>query len=326
MTPKLASSISIVGFVDLDVERARALAHEFDLRDAICGSNLADVIEDTGANTVFDIVIPAARAGVVKAALGQGCNVLSEKPLATSLAEAEGLIAAANSAGKVHAVVQNRRYIPGIRRLRRAVAEGLIGDITGVHCDFFVGAHFGGFRDEMEHVLLLDMAIHTLDAARFIIGTAPLAVYCHETNPKGSWYAHGASANAIFEFEGGAIFTYRGSWCAEGAHTSWDSTWRVTGSRGTILWDGADRFEAGLAGSGSSLLRDPVPIVLPEPAELGETHGHASVIAAFVEAIESGAAPETVSTDNINSLAMVLAAIESAKTGRRVTITAGNLS
>jgi predicted dehydrogenase len=325
-TPRLASSIAIVGLVDLDVERAQALADEFGLQDAVCGSDLSQVIADTGANTVFDIVVPAARAGVVKTALGRGCNVLSEKPLATSLAEAEDLIEAAHSAGRVHAVVQNRRYIPGIRRLRRAVAEGLIGEVTGVHCDFFVGAHFGGFREEMEHVLMLDMAIHTLDAARFIIGTSPVAVYCHETNPKGSWYAHGASANAIFEFEGGAIFTYRGSWCAEGAHTSWDSAWRITGSRGTILWDGADRFEAGLAGSGSSLLRDPVPITLPEAAVSGETHGHASVIAAFVEAVESGAAPETVSSDNINSLAMVLAAIESAKTGRRVTITAGSLS
>ena len=322
-TPKLASSIAIVGLVDLDVGRAQALADEFGLEDAICGSDLDQVIASTDANTVFDIVVPVARAGVVRTALGRGCNVLSEKPLATSLAEAEELIAAANSAGKVHAVVQNRRYIPGIRRLRRAVVEGLIGDITGVHCDFFIGAHFGGFRDEMEHVLLMDMAIHTLDAARFVIGAAPVAVYCHESNPKGSWYAHGASANAIFEFEGGAVFTYRGSWCAEGAHTSWESTWRITGSRGTILWDGADRFEAGQAGSGSGLVRDPVPLVLPEPAEPGETHGHASVIAAFVEAINSGTEPETVSTDNLNSLAMVLAAIDSAKNGRRVTITTG---
>ena len=78
-----------------------------------------------------------------------------------------------------------------------------------------------------------------------MIGKKPLAVYCHETNPKGSWYRHGASANAIFEFDDGAVFTYRGSWCAEGANTSWESRWRIVGSKGTILWDGADEFQAG---------------------------------------------------------------------------------
>ena len=82
-TPKLASSIAIVGLVDLDVGRAQALADEFGLEDAICGSDLDQVNASTDANTVFDIVVPVARAGVVRTALGRGCNVLSEKPLAT---------------------------------------------------------------------------------------------------------------------------------------------------------------------------------------------------------------------------------------------------
>jgi predicted dehydrogenase len=40
----------------------------------------------------------------------------------------------------------------------------------------------------------------------------------------------------------------------------------------------------------------------------------------FIAAIENGSEPETVGTDNIKSLAMVLGAIESAETGRRVPI------
>lgn len=71
--------------------------------------------------------------------------------------------------------------------------------------------HFGGFREEMDNVLLLDMAIHTFDAARYVAGRKPLTVYCVERNPKGSWYRHGASANAIFEFSDDIVFSYRGS-------------------------------------------------------------------------------------------------------------------
>ena len=40
----------------------------------------------------------------------------------------------------------------------------------------------------MESPLILDMAIHTFDQARFITGADPVSVYCHEFNPPGSWY------------------------------------------------------------------------------------------------------------------------------------------
>lgn len=319
-TPDLRQRVSVVGLVDLNFDSAQALAMEFGLSDVISGTDLGAVLNVTKPDVLFDIVIPGARAGVVETGLRHGCHVLSEKPMATDLAEARGLIQAAAQAKRIHAIVQNRRYIPGVRRLRRAIEQGLIGDVTAVHCDFFIGAHFGGFREDMGHVLLLDMAVHTFDAARFVIGKEPLAVYCQESNPVGSWYRQGAAANALFDFDGGAVFTYRGSWCAEGANTSWESRWRVVGSNGTILWDGLDHFEAGGAGKGQGLLREPVKLTVPEPPEPADVHGHASVIATFVRAVETGAMPETAATDNIKSLAMVLAAIESAETGRRVDI------
>jgi predicted dehydrogenase len=318
----LADAITIVGLVDLHRATAESLADEFGLQDVVIGSDLADVIARTRADMVFDVVVPAARFGVVSAALKGGCHVLSEKPMATSLAEGAALIDLAAETGKVHAIIQNRRYIAGIRRLRRFVDSGAIGDLTGIHCDFFLGPHFGGFREEMDHVLLLDMAIHTFDAARFVADRKPLAVYCVETNPKGSWYKQGASAHAIFEFADHVTFTYRGSWCAEGQRTSWESQWRLTGSKGMLTWDGDEIFEAAVAGTEEGLLHGFTPVDVPGPEHESETHGHASVIASFLDAIRSGRRPETVSSDNIRSLAMVLGAIESAKTGRRIEISA----
>jgi predicted dehydrogenase len=167
---------------------------------------------------------------------------------------------------------------------------------------------------------LLDMAIHTFDAARFMSGKAPVAVYCLENNPKGSWYAHGAAANAVFELSDGVVFTYRGSWAAEGAHTSWESAWRITGSSGTLLWDGADRFEANVVSGSEGFNRPLAPLTVPEPADMAETLGHQSVIASFLSAIRNGRPPETVSSDNIKSLGMVFGAIESATKRQRVEI------
>jgi predicted dehydrogenase len=321
-TPALASEIAIVGLVDLDPALAQARADGFGLKDVSIGTGLDAMLGALKPDLLFDVVIPAARRGVVATGLRRGCHVLTEKPMAASMAEARELVTLAAQAGKVHAVVQNRRFIPGVRRLKRLIDSGALGEITALHCDFFIGAHFGGFRDAMEHPLLLDMAIHTLDAARFMSGKAPEAVYCLETNPRGSWYAQGAAANAIFEFADGVVFNYRGSWCAEGAITSWESAWRIIGTKGSVVWDGYDSFEAKVVSNDSGFFRDLVPLEVPPPVSEDETHGHASVIENFIAAIKAGREPETVSSDNIKSLAMVFAAIESAKIRQRVEISA----
>jgi predicted dehydrogenase len=322
-TPGLSQGVRILGLADLDPGNAKARAAEFGLDDAVTGTDLDALLAQTRPDLLFDLVIPAARRDVVAAGLKHGCHVLSEKPMATSMEDARHLLALARHAGRIHAIIQNRRFVAGVRRIRRFIESGVIGELTGLHCDFFLGAHFGGFREEMDHALLLDMAIHTFDAARFMAGKTPLAVYCHETNPRGSWYGHGAAADAIFEFAGEVVFTYRGSWVAEGANTGWDGAWRVVGTGGTLLWDGAEHFDAKLVSGGGAFINAVAPVEVPEAEDQAQTHGHASVIADFLSAIEAGRAPETDSRDNIKSLAMVFGAIEGAKTGRRVEIAEG---
>jgi len=320
--PELAGRVAIVGLVDIDPAAAERLKAEFNLTDAATGAHLDAMLTATRPDLLFDVVVPSARREVVLTGLRHGCHVLTEKPMAASLDEARTLIEAARQAGRVHAVVQNRRYIEGVRRIRETIASGALGELTALHADFFIGAHFGGFREQMDDVLLLDMAIHTLDAARFMSGQNPLAVYAQESNPRGSWYAHGAAANAIFEFTGDVVFTYRGSWVAEGGTTSWESAWRVIGTTGTLLWDGADAFQLRQVAGDSGFLRPLMDAAVSSPPHPSQTHGHASVIAEFLDAIETGRQPETAGADNIKSLAMVFAAIESARTRQRVTIAA----
>ena len=318
-TPYLAENVRMTGFVDLDEATARIRADAFGWTDAQVGRDLDAMLTHLKPDLVFDIVVPAARNDVVATALRHGCHVLSEKPLAETFDDAQRLIALAAKAGRLHGIVQNRRWLAGIRRAQALVASGALGDLTAVHCDFFIGAHFGGFREEMDHVLLLDMAIHTFDAARFLTGQDATAVYCRETNPKGSWYAHGAAADALFDMTGDVAMTYRGSWAAEGANTAWESSWRIIGTKGTLLWDGNDGLDAKVTDADEGFLR-PVRSIDVPPLAADLITGHAGVIADFVTAVQNGAAPLTPGTDNIKSLAMVLAAIESAQTGRRITL------
>ena len=318
-TPELRERVALIGLVDLDAALARSRADANGFGAAIASDDLQAVLGAEKPDLVFDLVIPAARHQVVTTALAHGAHVLSEKPMANSLAEARSLIAAASAAGRLHGIIQNRRFLHGIRRVKAMIDGGALGNLTAVHADFFIGAHFGGFRDRMDHVLLLDMAIHTFDAARYLIGTTAQAVYCRESNPEGSWYAQGASADALFDFEDGVTMTYRGSWCAEGANTAWEASWRIIGTKGTLIWDGNDGIVAQTVAGDTGFLRELAPVE-PPPADT-LTEGHAGAILDFVTAVERGTRPMTDGCDNINSLAMVFAAIASAGSGRRVAVT-----
>lgn len=314
--------VEIVGIVDIDEARARACAGQHGLAGVAVSTDLPGTLRATGADLVLDIAVPAARAGIVRAAIENGCDVLSEKPMAETLDQARELVALAKAHGRRHAVIQNRRFIEPVRRIGAFLRSGAIGEVTSVHCDFFLAPRFGGFREEMDHVLLLDMAVHTFDAARFMTGEEAVGVYAEEWNPPGSWYRQGSSAAALFRLASGALFSYRGSWCARGLGTSWESEWRIVGTKGTLRWDGAERIEAESADPErrEGLFEVATPLSVPPLPADQRIGGHAGVIDDFLDALRSGRPAETEGAANIHTLAMVHGAIESARTGRRVDI------
>lgn len=312
--------VELVGLVDISRESAERRAEEFGLKDAVIGTDLAQVLEATSPDVLFNCTVPEAHTVLNVQGLEHGCHVLCEKPMADSMENAHKAAEAAEKSGKILAIIQNRRYSPTIRRLRNFVDSGVIGPMTTVNSDFYIGAHFGGFRDQMEHVLLLDMAIHSFDQARLIMGADPVSVYCKEWNPSGSWYDHDASAIAVFEMSNGAVYTYRGSWCAEGLNTSWECDWRIIGENGTATWDGGGGFAAQKVAETGGFHSKWADVEIP-PFDAGtKVGGHEGLIKEFVRCVQTGGTPETTYTDNIKSLAMVFGAIESAESGKEVKI------
>ncbi|TLS48768.1 Gfo/Idh/MocA family oxidoreductase [Paenibacillus antri] len=308
----------IVGLVDIKLEFAQAMA---DRHGLACETftDVAEALERTGANLVFDVTIPASHFGVCSTALQRGAHVLGEKPMAESMADARELIAIADRTGRSYAVMQNRRYNANIRALRELAKNGTIGKVGYAGADFFLGPHFGGFREAMDSPLLLDMAIHTFDQARFLTGADPVSVYCHEFNPPGSWYAGDASAICIFEMSDGSVFAYRGSWCAEGAPTSWEAQWRIQGEKGAAMWDGTGAPYAEVVAPGGQegkFMREYERVEAPFVWQ-GRS-GHEGCFDEMFAALEEGRPAETDCRDNIKSMAMVYGAIDSAKARRKI--------
>jgi predicted dehydrogenase len=308
--------VEIVGWVDVRPDAAAEAADVQELADIFTGSDLDMALAEERPDFVVDVTIPEAHHDVTLAALAAGIPVIGEKPMADSLERARAMVAASEKAGKLYMVSQSRRYDSRIHAFRRLIVEKT-GDPGILNSDFYLGAHFGGFRDEMASVLLLDMAIHTLDAARYISGADPVSVYCEEFNPSWSWYKGASSATALYEMTGGLRYTYRGSWCAEGRDTSWESEWRAVGPKGTALWDGHGAPVAGIVTGTEGFIR---PSETETAALVDVPSGIAGSLRDFLHALETGAVPMGECHDNIKSLAMVFAAIESSATGRRVKV------
>jgi predicted dehydrogenase len=323
-TAPMRNQVKIVGLVDLNTQAAEKTKDRYGFSDAMIGTDLSAVLKETQPEAVFDCTIPAAHCNVTLTALKHGCHVLGEKPMADSMPAARRMVAAAKKAGKIYAVIQNRRYLKQIRAVRKFIDSGAIGQLEAVHSDFFLGVHFGGFRDVMDHVLLLDMAIHSFDQARFLMRMDAEYVYAHEWTPKSSWFRHGPSASAIFEMKNGVKYTYQGSWCAEGCSTKWACSWRFIGSKGTLLWDGEDEVKCEVVQPQMKnkqrrrIVEKKVPMTCPKTL----AQGHASIIRGFLQNIKEGTTPETNCEDNIKSLAMVHAAVQSATKQRRVPVVA----
>ena len=310
--------LELVGLVDLQREAAEKTALRFNLPSRLIFNTLKDALDIQRPDVVFDTTVPASHCAVTLQALKAGCHVLGEKPLSDNMACAKKMCAAAKAARRLFAVTQNRRHNEHAAALQAALAGGLVGGLSSLDADFYLGAHSEGFRLTMPHVLLLDMAIHTFDQARMISGCDPVAVFCHEYNPKGSWYKGAAGAVCIFEMTHGVIFTYRGSWVAEGFQTSWESTWRAIGSKGTIVWDGGSSPRAQVPAADTGFQRETLDVPVP-PVTLAHT-GHDGAMSDFIRALRTGEDPQSACHDNIKSLSMCFAAIESSKNGRRVKI------
>ena len=84
----------------------------------------------------FDATLTSLRAANVRQAIAAGKHVYCEKPLATSTAEALELARLAAARGVKHGVVQDKLFLPGLRKLKRLVESGFFGRILSVRGEF----------------------------------------------------------------------------------------------------------------------------------------------------------------------------------------------
>jgi predicted dehydrogenase len=304
--------VELVGLVDLNLAAAEDALRAAGLENLATGTSLTEVVATTAAQAVVNVTVPVAHHPTNVEALFAGLPVLCEKPVAPTVSQGLSLTAAAEVSGQLLMISQSRRYYRNLAGLKAQIPS--LGDVGIVTTEFFKAPHFGGFREEMEHVLLVDMAIHAFDVARYLLDQEPVSVYCEEYNPSWSWYAGDAATTAVFEFSGGARYIFTGSWCSPGLETSWNGNWRISGALGTANWDGENPAVVETPGE-SSLTGFARESFCDQEAE--EIAGS---LAEFVNALRTGTTPSGEVHANVLSLAMVEAAVISAEKKERIHI------
>jgi predicted dehydrogenase len=153
--------VEFVGVYDVDAERAAALAREHGAR---AFSSLDALLAEVDAVTVAS---PApSHGGIGRAALEGGCHVLVEKPIATTLAEADAMLAHAAATGRVLQVGHQERFV--------FEAMGLLA--VDERPKLIEARRMGPFSPRGSDVsVTLDLMTHDLDLARRLAGRAPVS-------------------------------------------------------------------------------------------------------------------------------------------------------
>ncbi len=173
----LGDSYQIAAVVDADETRRQEAIDRFDCQ---AYTDYQDLLADVGVELVVVSLPSFLHAEASLAALKAGKHVVCEKPMATSLADADRMVAAAAGSDKVLSVFQQRRYNPDFIKVREVIDSGLLGRIVEIHItesrfsrrwDWQTLQKFGGGS-------LNNTGPHFLDQALQLFGPAQPEIFC----------------------------------------------------------------------------------------------------------------------------------------------------
>ncbi|TDC81612.1 Gfo/Idh/MocA family oxidoreductase [Micromonospora sp. KC606] len=236
--------------VGRDEGRLRAVAERHGLTDWTTDLSAALARED--AEIYFDAQVTQQREKAIRQAIEAGKHIYTEKPLAESSAAAMELVRAADAAGIRTGVVQDKLFLPGLRKLKRLIDGGFFGRILSVRGEFGYWVFEGdwqpaqrpswNYRVEDGGGIIMDMFPHWQYVLEELF--APVrAVTClaathipQRVDEAGRSYPATAddAAYGIFELEGGVVAALNSSWCTR-VHRDELVEFHVDGTEGSAV-------------------------------------------------------------------------------------------
>jgi predicted dehydrogenase len=290
-----------------------------------------DMFASAGLDAVSIAVPNFLHAPIATAALRAGLHVLCEKPMALSAAEAAGMLAVSQAAGKKLMIHFNYRFSPPSQFLKRYVDEGHLGQIYYARTRWLrargipgLGGWFG-VKAKSGGGPLIDLGVHRLDLAMWLMGY-PRAVSVSASTfdllgarlagQSGAAYDVEDLATALIRLDNGATLNLEVSW-AGGTTKREDMETAVFGTDGAAIQRNRGEgyeFEALALQDAAGALSEVNPRFFP--AECPSAIDH------FLDCIINDCPPEASAENGLEMMRIIDAIYRSAAEGREVRLDA----
>ncbi len=296
---------------DLAAEEARryGVPYYADYRELLARDDLAGVYVATE---------PRRHLEVVREATAQGKHVLCDKPIALNLEEADGIIRLCREAGVKLMVPFNPRFQLPLMKVKESLDSGWAGELVSIFAIKYgklptkipLKADYSWLIDPREAGGggFLDIGIHAIDALRWLAGSEARRVYAQVSTALHEGLSVDDIGTMTVEFENGVVGALSAGWANPDGYPTWlDVRFEILTTRAAFLIDspyhdywcyGPERVER------HYWWRRDVDGLVNE----------------FVRAILEDREPAITGEDARAALAIALAAYESARTGRAVTL------
>ena len=248
-------------------------------------------------------------------ALEAGLDVICEKPMAESLVDARRMHAAAQANGRMLMVHQQLRWHPMHNHARRLIEQGAIGAVRRLDFSMsvFSDVCLRGYRSKLPHLILQDLAIHHFDLIRYLTGQEAESLYVTAWPAVETGLAISAATDAcaILTMSGPVTASYTASIRRLMDHDGYECAARIRGSDGELALRGGQlRLQTRAAHAAGQ-----------EPQVIAAQAPKVGTWQAFGDAIETRRPTLTRSADNLRSLEIIFAAMQSAETGQVISLT-----
>jgi predicted dehydrogenase len=316
--------IEVVAAVDINPAAVVYAQQSLGLRPDHCYTDLNRAFDEVEADCCAIITQPAYHETVVDAALAHGLDIISEKPIADTLEASIRIANKVKAAGKKMGVTMSHRFDQDKTTLRHMLRSGDYGALDYLICRFTTDCRqwgaWGNFRHEIIDPLMIEGSVHHLDILADMAGAKCDTIYAQTWNPPWGDFAGDSQALVTMYFENGTRAFYEGAktnavslngWGQEYIRAECEGGTLIMGNREIerFVYDPTQKNRRAREGEGEK-----VPLI-EQPK-----WANAWLIEKFVRWLDGGEPMETNVEDNLQSVALIFAAIESSRTGMPVKV------
>jgi 1,5-anhydro-D-fructose reductase (1,5-anhydro-D-mannitol-forming) len=307
-----ANGGDVVAVLSSDAARGQSYAQTHSIARAT--TDLAALVEAPDIDAVYISTTNELHRDQLFAAAAAGKHVLCEKPLALTSADARAMVAECQRRGVVMGTNHHLRNAATHRAMRDAITQGRIGKplFARVFHAVYLPPHLQGWRIKTPGAgggVILDITVHDADTLRFVLGAEPESVSAMVSRAGMGEAGLEDGVMGVVRFRGGVLAQFHDAFTTRYATTGFE----VHGEEGSLV--GTDCMTQ--QPMGAVVLRTVDGVA---PLSLVHENLYARSIRLFQDAVAGVGAPAATGEDGVRSLALALATLKAATTGRETAI------